>query len=227
MQLVTVRSPEPVGGKWLPPQAREPRQTIIPAGPKPRQGKTVEGRTQGAMLPRSPCDVSIVLEVKGGGFSTADEGHQTHRRRQTSLGGSLSSDQTHPITGEPIPRLRSTSLGGSLFSDQMHPVTGEPIPRSRSTRLGGSLCRDRRCPITGEPIPRSSSRSRQRRSREGGQGYRRKESAVAAFRFAHLRRRRRLCIRWRREGPSVSPGLWPERWGPSPAGTAELPPAWP
>jgi hypothetical protein len=28
-------SPEPVGGKWLPPQAREPLQTIIPAGHKP------------------------------------------------------------------------------------------------------------------------------------------------------------------------------------------------
>ena len=50
MQLGTVRSPEPVGGKWLPPQAREPLQTIIPAGPKPRQGKTVEGRTQVASL---------------------------------------------------------------------------------------------------------------------------------------------------------------------------------
>ena len=50
MQLGTVMSPEAVGGKWLPPQAREPLQTIIPAGPKPRQGKTVEGRTQVASL---------------------------------------------------------------------------------------------------------------------------------------------------------------------------------
>ena len=51
-----------------------------------------------------------------------------------SLGGSLFSDWTHPITGEPIPRSNSTSLGGSLFSDRTYPITGEPIPRS-STRL--------------------------------------------------------------------------------------------
>jgi hypothetical protein len=145
------------------------------------------------------------------------EGHQTHRKGQT---------------GERRLRCRSleavvgwTSLGGSLFSDQTHPITGEPIPRSSSTSLGGSLFSDRTCPITGEPIPRSSSRSRQRRSREGGQGYRRKESAVAAFRFAHLRRRRRLCWRWRREGPTVPPGLWSERWEPPPSGTAEVPPS--
>jgi len=170
------------------------------------------------------------------------EGHQSKRRRQTgegsrriirpeavggwtSLGGSLFSDWTEPFTGEPIPRLSTTSLGGGLFSEWAPPFTGEPVPRSSSTSLGGSLFSDRTCPITGEPIPRSSSRSRQRRSREGGQGYRRKESAVAAFRFAHLRRRRRLCWRWRREGPTVPPGLWSERWEPPPSGTAEVPPS--
>ena len=38
----------------------------------------------------------------------------------TSLGGSLFSEWTHPVTGEPIPRSSSTGLGGSLFSDRTH-----------------------------------------------------------------------------------------------------------
>ena len=60
-----------------------------------------------------------------------------------SLGGSLFSDWTHPITGEPIPRSNTTSLGGSLFSDWTQPITGEPIPRSNLTSLGGSLFSER------------------------------------------------------------------------------------
>ena len=50
-----------------------------------------------------------------------------------SLGGSLFSDWTQPITGEPIPRSNLTSLGGSLFSDRTEPITGEPIPRSSTS----------------------------------------------------------------------------------------------
>ena len=59
MQLATVRSPEPVGVKWLPPQAREPLQTIIPAGQKPRQGRQWKGGPRGRFCHdgsrRVPC----------------------------------------------------------------------------------------------------------------------------------------------------------------------------
>jgi hypothetical protein len=62
MQLATVRSPEPVGVKCLPPQAREPLQTIIPAGQKPRQGRQLKGgprrRFEGPLLRAEGCGCS-------------------------------------------------------------------------------------------------------------------------------------------------------------------------
>jgi hypothetical protein len=164
-----------LGGKEQ--KERKPQKTRSPRDPEGRPGKTDQ---RGNQRRRFCHDVRGPSKQE----EKADRGRKPPSRRiirpeavggWTSLGGSLFSDWTEPFTGEPIPRLSTTSLGGGLFSEWAPPFTGEPVPRSSSTSLGGSLFSDRTCPITGEPIPRSSSRSRQRRSREGGQGYRRKD----------------------------------------------------
>ena len=56
-----------------------------------------------------------------------------------SLGGSLFSDWTHPITGEPIPRSNSTSLGGSLFSDRTDPILRNKPAPLKPAPVGGSI----------------------------------------------------------------------------------------
>jgi hypothetical protein len=75
-------------------------------------GKTVEGRTQVAVLPRS---VRAIKPIGCGRAGQVPRGKILHRHEHacstSSLGGSLFSDRTYPITGEPIPR--SSTLGTS------------------------------------------------------------------------------------------------------------------
>ena len=138
---------------------RKPQKTISPHGPE------------------SPAREDRLERTEGGGFARMCEGHQTHGRRQTeersrhcssleavvvwtSLGGSLFSDWTQPITGEPIPRSSSTSLGGSLFSDRTHPFTGEPIPRSSTSFTSTRAAQTRACMPLSPPCRARASLSR-------------------------------------------------------------------
>ena len=87
MQLVTVRSPEPVGGKMAAPTGKGTPTDDHSRRPETLQGRQWKGGPRGRCchdaarrvpscpVARAPCDVSIVLEVKGGGFSTRGEGH--------------------------------------------------------------------------------------------------------------------------------------------------------